>query len=172
MSNIRNLWGNLSIEEYTQNPLKNPSILLKEQANLISQITKGLILGEVISVEYKLPEYQPSSVEQLLVNKYVVKSIPPIPNKSSSINNPNDSQNQNFSQILRLKVPSLNNYTYSLLQIIYNITDFYPVIVYNFVNGNQPERCNNEEEFLSVLESILSSEQVHHVIQVLLSQIV
>ena len=70
--------------------------------------------------------------------------------------------------ILRLRVPQLENYTYSLLRIDHPIT-FYPLDVFDFVNDEEFE-CVNEEDFLKDLKKILSSRGVMQVLSALITQ--
>ncbi|MGK7943560.1 MAG: hypothetical protein AB4058_03745, partial [Microcystaceae cyanobacterium] len=164
---------NLEIEEYTKNPLKNPHTILKEQATLISQMTKGLILGEVVSGDYQVDIRETPFVTPI-EKELVATNLPTLKIGQYVIKKPDNDKNrhQKMSKIFRLKVPSLNNYTYSLLQIIYPITSFYPIFIYSFVSDNHPTKsCSDEQEFLSALENILSSEKVHQVIKALFSQI-
>ena len=42
-ANIKNLWGDLPVEE----TIRTPYVMLKEQANLLTEATNGLLIGEV-----------------------------------------------------------------------------------------------------------------------------
>jgi hypothetical protein len=104
-----------------------------------------------------------------------------------------------FVIILRIKAPSLNNYTYSVLEAQYSIK-LYPVFVKNLASDsfkklenleanklrlglmsaveypgwleNQGYRqCSSEEELEKTLGEILSSPEVRRVISALLAQI-
>jgi hypothetical protein len=155
MTSNKNLWGDLpSIET-----IRTPYTLLKEQASILTEITKGLLIGEVI----------------------------------------HNQKDKLFVLILRIKAPSLNNYSYSVLEVQYPI-NLYPVFVKNFasVNFNSVEKnlmntannplmslvdyggwlenqgyskCSSEEEFENTLGQILSSQEVKRVISALLAQI-
>jgi hypothetical protein len=75
----------------------------------------------------------------------------------------------NFSYELNVVVPRLNNYTYTIVTATHQI-DLYPVRVY--VNTTQRwQSCENEQNFVSVLEAILSSKEVKRILSRLLSQV-
>ncbi len=155
MTSKKNLWGELPNTE----AIRTPYTILKEQASMLSEITNGLLIGEVI-------------------------------------HNPKDNF---FVMILRIKVPSLNNYTYSVVEVQHSIK-LYPVFVNNFASdnfnnleknlknaANNPlmslvdyggwlenqgySKCSSEEEFEKALGDILSSQEVKRVISALLAQI-
>ena len=70
---------------------------------------------------------------------------------------------------LHIVVPTMNNYTYEILEVTYPMK-LYPLRV----NSNFSDRtveCKNEEEYLKTLEIILSSDGVKEIIQVLISQV-
>jgi hypothetical protein len=74
-----------------------------------------------------------------------------------------------FSNELNVLVPRLNNYTYTILTATHKI-DPYPVRV--LVNTTQRyATCEDEQNFINVLEAILSSKEVKHVLSRLLSQV-
>lgn len=130
MTSRKNLWGNLPDPE----TIRTPYTILKEQASILTEITKGLLIGEV------------------------------------SINNQKDNV---FTAILRIKAPSLNNYTYSVIQIEQPI-HLYPVTIANlFENrvGHRMARYSSEEEFENALGQILSSQDIQRIISGLLAQI-
>lgn len=78
---------------------------------------------------------------------------------------------KDFENTLRIKVPSLNSYTYSVLKVDYSIGT-YPLTMQNFM-GIEPkiETCENQEEFESCLEKILSSSEMKRIISSLISDI-
>ncbi len=141
MLSNKNLWGELPQSEN----IRTPYTILKEQASLLTEITKGLLIGEVnISPE----------VDD------VIKFASSILGERS----------QSFVAFLRIKAPSLNNYTYSVVKIQYPIK-LYPVLVKSLVVENFQRECSSEEEFEKALGQILSSQEVKQVISALLAQI-
>jgi hypothetical protein len=155
MTSKKNLWGELPKPE----TIRTPYTLLKEQASLLSEITKGLLIGEVT----------------------------------------NNQKDMFFVNILRIKAPSINNYTYSVVEVQYPIK-LYPVFVKNLTSdkfnnleknlmnaANNPlmgfvdsggllvqqgyNKYSSEEEFEKALGEILSSQEVKQVISALLAQI-
>lgn len=157
MTNEKNLWGELPNAE----AIRTPYTILKEQGSILSKITHGLLIGEVV-------QYQKDKL---------------------------------FVLILRIKAPSLNNYTYSVVEVQYSIK-LYPVFVKNLASDSFKEldsweanklmggirtkstaeylgwlenqgdsTCSSEEEFENALGEILSSPEVKQVISALLAQI-
>ena len=161
MTSKKNLWGELPKPE----TIRTPYTILKEQASILSEITNGLLIGEIT----------------------------------------NNHKDNFFVNIFRIKVPSINNYTYSVVEAQYPIK-LYPVFVKNLTsdNFNNLEKFRNleknlmnaannplmsvvdpggllvqqgyskyssEEEFENALGQILSSQEVKRVISALLAQI-
>ncbi|HEY9668988.1 MAG TPA: hypothetical protein V6C91_19415 [Coleofasciculaceae cyanobacterium] len=150
MTSKKNLWGELPKPE----TIRTPYTILKEQASILSEITNGLLIGEVI----------------------------------------NNSKDKFFVNILRIKAPSLNNYTYSVVEVQHTIK-LYPVFVKNFnsdpitnatdlidslrIDLRHPglledqgyKKYSSEKEFENALGQILSSQEVKQVISALLAQI-
>ncbi|AFZ17530.1 hypothetical protein [Allocoleopsis franciscana] len=150
MSSKKNLWGELPNPE----TIRTPYAILKEQASLLSEITNGLLIGEVI----------------------------------------NSQNGKFFVKILRIKAPSLNNYTYSVVEVqhliqlypvfvknltsdpLTNATDFIQSLMgdlkgYGLLEKQGYNKCSSEEEFENALGEILSSQEVKQVISALLAQI-
>ncbi|MFN8512567.1 MAG: hypothetical protein U0232_16585 [Thermomicrobiales bacterium] len=69
---------------------------------------------------------------------------------------------------LYLLAPALDNYLYKVLEIRHDL-QMYPVEVISSVAENIPP-CQNEQELLVVLETILSSPKIHRVIAALITQ--
>ncbi|MDP8965455.1 MAG: hypothetical protein M3O33_16020 [Cyanobacteriota bacterium] len=155
MTSKKNLWGELP-EPETIHP---PYTILKEQGSILSEITNGLLLGEIT----------------------------------------NNQKDNFFVNILRIKAPSIYNYTYSVVEAQYPIK-LYPVFVKNLTSdnfnnleknlmnaANNPlmsfvdsggllvqqgySKYSSEEEFENALGQILSSKEVKQVISALLAQI-
>ncbi|MEM9543420.1 MAG: hypothetical protein AAGA60_28495 [Cyanobacteria bacterium P01_E01_bin.42] len=125
----------------TSENLRTPYTILQEQASILSESTQGLLLGEVVPMPYTNRPYLSLS--------------------------PNQRQ---FYGVLRIKVPSLTNYTYSLLEVEYPIQT-YPIFVRNLAGEDDKYECEDEEGFKAAVKDILSSDEVRQVIAILLSQI-
>ena len=126
MTSKKNLWGELPNVE----TIRTPYTILKEQASILSEITNGLLIGEVV------------------------------------VNNQKDT----FVMTLRIKAPSLHNYTYSVVEVHQPI-QLYPVVVINLLVERRGGKYSSEEEFENALGEILSSQEVKGVISGLLAQI-
>lgn len=122
---VKDLWGELPPVEN----IRTPFTILKEQANLLSRKTKGIVVGEVerseVSIKF-LPDHSPISVVYL-----------------------------------KARVPSLGNYSMTLLQVKYDTSaSTYPVLISSFIQDEPSMKCDNEEEFISALHHLLSSEPI------------
>ncbi len=121
---------------------RTPYTILKAQASKLTEKTNSLLIGEA-------------------------KSSPQIayPGRREVGVDPDSQQTQLFVAYLQIKVPSLNNYTYSVLKIQYPFPDFYPVLVTSFAAAEDREcECKSEAEYENALGKILSSSDVKRVI--------
>lgn len=78
------------------------------------------------------------------------------------------SKNNIFSCHLRITVPALGHYIYNVLKINYPIEEIYPVTVIS--DQEEKYECQDVDEYEEVLGKILSSEQIKHIISLLLAQ--
>ncbi|MEQ9232960.1 hypothetical protein [Coleofasciculus sp. E2-BRE-01] len=151
MTKTKDLWGDLPSAE----TIRTPYTILKEQASILTEKTNSLLIGEVKSspqIEYPDRREYPGRREVLV--------------------DPDSQQTQFFVSYLRIKIPSLNNYTYSVLQIQYPLPDLYPVWVTSFAAAEDREcECKTEAEYENALGNILSSSDVKRVISGLLAQV-
>jgi len=83
-----------------------------------------------------------------------------------------------LSYMLEIVAPKLDNYSFGVLIISYEINMIYPVKLEPLVKPDgddydewEPFKCGSEDEFLGDLKMILGSEEVRKVIQRLLSHI-
>jgi hypothetical protein len=127
MSTVKNLWGELPLGKV----VRTPAIILREQAAQLTELTKGLLEGEVIS--------QKSDSKQLPF----------------------------FSRLL-IVAPALDGYKFVIMDTYHDLM-LYPVSVDDRVTGIEYE-CEDEDSFIRVVGSILSSDAVHTAIAALLSQ--
>lgn len=74
-----------------------------------------------------------------------------------------------FSYDFDVVAPALNRYRYRLFSISHGI-DFYPLFVGSAVLNSNRFQINNEDEFLSALEKIFSSEKTKSIIGSLIAQ--
>ena len=133
---------NLWGEIVAETKLKLPVTILNEQATILGEVTNRIL-------------------------EAVVEST--VPSKKGLL-----------SYGLFIVAPALNNYKYNVLDIEHDIVFAYPVSVYDVVgpsdvldiDESDAEKvvCNSEEEFLQKLGQLLSSEQVHKIIESLIAQ--
>ncbi len=118
------LWGELpDVEE-----IKTPFVILKEQAELLTEKTDGLLVGEATQ-----------------------KQI-----------------GQGFQCMLDIVVPTLNNYKYRVLSLVYKMT-LYPL---NLSPANKPSvSCSDEDEFKKELGNIFKFQETQDVISKLLAHV-
>lgn len=155
---------------------------MTNQKNLWGELPKP----ETIRTPYTLLKEQASILSEITNSLLIGEVI-------------NDQRDKFFVNILRIKAPSINNYTYSVVQVQYPI-QLYPVFVKNLTSdkfnnleknlmnaANNPligfvdpggllvqqgyNKYSSEEEFENALGEILSSEEVKQVISALLAQI-
>jgi len=131
MSTTDNLWGEIP----SQQEVRAPIVILREQASKLGELTNMSLVGNVqITRDYA-----------------------------------------SISMILRIIVPSLDNYEYDVLKATHEALS-YPVKVYDFndtlatAKSWEPIKCENEVEFIKVVKGILTSETTHKVIASLLAQ--
>lgn len=122
----KNMWGNL---DYLDD-IRTPTTYLKEQGNLLSEKTGGLLKGDVLNTSVRDADHTESE--------------------------------------LHIIVPTANNYRYGLLKVKYLIKGMYPLQITDYAN-DQKHECRDEEEFLSTLESVLSSKSVMEILGTLFS---
>lgn len=82
----------------------------------------------------------------------------------------NVSKQREIQVTLLIKAPSLNNYTYWVLEVGHPI-ELYPLSVKDLAGTNPQLDCSSEEEFEQALGNILSSKEVKRVISALLAEI-
>lgn len=129
MPSSRNLWGNIPVAENLSN---SPRQLLQEQADILTKITNGKLVGEL---------------------------------------SPTFPKGQDFSVMLRIKVLSLQNYIFGILEVEYPI-DSYPLRLMNHTQNELISvTCSNYEEYEHELETILNSSRVKQVLSILLSEV-
>ncbi len=147
---VENLWGNLPVED-----VRTPHVILREQASILTKATDGLLVGKVIKEKFKniqLPSsgligHLKTSVSQETQDKY------------------------SFISRLEITVPSINNYSISIVQIDYPLK-MYPLRIRSSITDEyQYKECQTESEFNERLAKILSSADVKRIIAGLLTEI-
>ncbi|MDM8551512.1 hypothetical protein QUF72_15605 [Desulfobacterales bacterium HSG2] len=141
---------------------KTPFTILWEQASLLQKKTKFL-QGRVRNVACTVKIKKRS---ELLSPEY----------ESSDANRTGQ---KNLCYILEIVVPRLDNYSFGVLIISYNIDTIYPVDIEPLVIPDDDEydywesfSCATEANFLEGLKEILGSNEVKKVIQRLLAHII
>ncbi len=76
---------------------------------------------------------------------------------------------RSFSHTFSLTCPCLINYAYFLIRIRHAIDQFYPAQVFLSDNEGAIVECDNEENFMLTLKDILNDQQLHQVIETLMS---
>lgn len=78
-----------------------------------------------------------------------------------------------FGCNLEIVAPRINYYTYEVLKVAFDPVLIYPVAVFSNILGDGENRlcaCDVEDEFMSVIGKILSSDKIAKVIEALLAQ--
>ncbi len=155
MNTQKDFWGDLQSTDNIILPY--PYSSLKEQGELLSKKTNGLLIGELII------NNSPTSI----VNS--VLEITQITQKS--LTSPKTYPQPKFYYLFRIRVPSLNNYTYYVLEVQYPV-NIYPVYIWDLtIEESYSQKCDNQEQFDQIIESILGSNTVKQTIFVLLEQL-
>lgn len=130
------------------------------QTSKIKNLWGDLPLEETIRTPYVILKEQASLLTEMtngLLVGYVEKK------RGASSNN--DSY-----CILRINVPSINNYSIDVVHIDYPIT-IYPSYISNLVTGQNDLMCETEQELNESLKNILSSDEIKKIISGLLSEV-
>ncbi len=106
-----------------------PLLILKEQGQLLSQKTRGLVEGFVTT----------------------------------------DGRSHDFHLTFYLRAPSLDNYTYNLLEIDHPL-ELYPLRISSDLLQDTLAEVDTEEQFVGVLRRILSSEQTKRIVNAIIAQ--
>ena len=139
---IKNLWGDLNLA--ITNSIRTPYVILKEQASWLTKSTNNLLIGEVDL--YQLPNIE-----------YITKTDKKLPNN-------------NAEYILRLKVPSLDNYTYSIFKVIYDLSS--PLVrVQTLMSTEDKEQKIKIKEFENYITQILTLTETQKLLAALINEI-
>ena len=120
--------------------VRTPRTILLEQAQYLSEETQGKLIGSVVEINHDL--------SRALVNPLAEKM---------------------FYIEFRIKVPALNNYTYTLFSVEHGI-NLYPANICVEVHP-EPIVCNNEEAFEEKLQHFFQSKYVRDILGKLISQV-
>lgn len=123
-----------------------PAVLLREQAALLAEKTKGLVRGEVTTTEQRF-----ESVEE-----YLQEAIPP-------------DGFVEYVHTLYLVVPALGNYRYALLTVRHDFQP-YPCVV-EYLPSRSSHKVEWERDFPPYLKFCLGRGETTRVIHALLSRI-
>jgi hypothetical protein len=150
MTSKKNLWGELPNPE----TIRTPYTILKEQASILSEITNGLLIGEVIN----------SQKDKFFVKILRIKA-PALNNYTYSV-----VEVQHTIKLYPVFVKNLTS------DPITNATDFIQSLTVDlkgsgFLENQGYKKYSSEEEFENALGQILSSKGVKHAISALLAQI-
>jgi hypothetical protein len=175
MDTRKNLWGDIP----NADELRTPYTLLKEQASLLTELTRGLLIGEI-----ERSQYYSDHLDNMVALGFRA-APPPLGSslrgvQSGSLGSfmkeqrePDRKEQKEPKPIsmlyLKIKVPTLNNYTISLLKVTYPI-ELYPAGVFSLID--QTERfCPDEEAFEQGIGEILASQKVRRIVSALLSDV-
>ena len=145
MDKSKSLWGELLAGDVSHTPLT----ILREQGDILTQMTKGVLEGIVSTTT--LPKALPSLAYNLTGVGAISGLLPSV-----------------LRATLSIIAPKLDGYIFQVLQVDYEL-DRYPVTVYDDVN-KIPYTCADEKAFVDAVKEVLSSEQVRKAIGLLLAQ--
>jgi len=156
---VKNLWGDLPVEEF-----RTPHVMLREQASILTEATNGLLVGTVVKEKFENTPLKDTSspsyaIKRVLATPEILKQLQP------------KEIEYVFTSRLEIIVPSINNYSISIVQIDYPLK-MYPLKILSTVTDDyRYQKCETEEEFNQKLEEILSSSDVKKIIAGLLTEI-
>jgi hypothetical protein len=127
-----------------------PVVILREQASLLAERTRGLVRGEVESAETPADELE----------EYVADALKP--------------ENRiEFTHTLLLVAPALENYRYALLSVKHDFQPYPCKATFHpnpsLSTATEPD-VSGEQEFVSWLKHVLASRETRRVIQALIYQ--
>jgi hypothetical protein len=160
MKTKKDLWGDI---ESTKNvTLPYPYTCLKEQGELLREKTNGLLIGELVINDAPIYNRPSNNILENLENRTV--RDPSTEVRKNPVSQPE------FCYYFIIKSTALRNYHYYVLEIASkNIP--YPVYITDLTKEDiDPKKCDNQEQFYEMIESILSSNIVKQTIAMLLEQ--
>ena len=150
---VKSLWGDLPVEE----SIRTPHVILKEQASILTEATNGLLVGKVVRENFK--------ATLLILPKHAISF-----ETFKDLQKKQEKQKQyTGTSRLEILVPSINNYSISILDVDYP-PKMYPLrIMSSITDEYQYKECQTESEFNEKLAKILSSPDVKRIIAGLLT---
>jgi hypothetical protein len=127
-----------------------PVAILREQAEVLKEKTKGLIQGLV-----QLSNAPSGSFDD-----------PGQPWTTATSTIPTGKESGSFFHTFYLVAPSLDSYSYRLFGVRHPL-ESYPLEIYF---DEKKRVCHNEDEFIQQLKEVLSSEKTKKVVKAILSQ--
>lgn len=146
---IRDLWPS----DIPASAITPPIAILREQAQLLSKKTHGLLLGEIASTTVRGPMSRPlegSGAEMLGQALRTAYGL-------------------NMLHTFHIVAPALDNYRYALLSVRHDYY-LYPAVL-SFHPTGQDITANSEDEFQEQLAALLAHEETMRVLGSLLAQV-
>lgn len=122
-----------------------PNIIMEAQAQNLTEATNGLVVGEITTKTLST------------VSIYIISQVSPI------TRNPNI-----WECTLNATVPKLN-YRLQIMKIVFSALEFYPLILNDYINGEEYE-VDSEDDLKNKLEEIIPSPNMTKVINNLMVQ--
>ena len=161
-SKIDNLWGDLPVED-----VRTPHVVLREQASILTEMTKEKLIGRVVKEKFgNVP-----NTSSVFSETVAIAAQPRLLTPERLAQLKQRQIEYVFSSRLEILVPSIDNYSISIVQIDYPLK-YYPLRIMNLVTDDYRfDKCHTEAELNRALASILSSAEVKRIIAGLLSEI-
>ena len=143
------LWGDIPEAKDVITPLE----ILREQAKLLAQKTRGKLTANINRFNKSLSNNETDAILSAMANSTKPNT------KLLSLD---------FHYSFELIAPALNNYAYSILEIAHDI-ELYPVFVFDW-SSKKTYQCNDAATYHHCLATILQAEKTRNVIASLLKQ--
>ena len=145
-NNVVDLWPDIDVDRINE---KSPHFILKQQAEILGEKTKGIVEGRVDSLEKEVVE------------------------KSEALKNVMGIEEFHFLYGFALRAPALGNYMQPLFLLAYPV-QLYPCFIGDVYGALSPtgqvHTVADEQELMGVLREIFSSNKTQKTIQALISQ--
>ncbi len=141
----KSLWGDMPKD---QDLPDIPSKILKEQGEILTEATSGILIGEIKGNVIAIA----AADDGIWLQKTATDT----------------SGSELFVVSLRIKVPALNGYIFEVLSIEHSI-ELYPVTIRDYLNVTSTT-CRNVDEYEQALTKVLSSKKVKSAVATLLAQ--
>jgi UDP-2,3-diacylglucosamine pyrophosphatase LpxH len=136
-----------------------PVAILREQASLLGEKTKGMVEGEVTTTKIPPSAHLSKNASTVFLSEGNRYDIP----KSFALKEPT------LVHSFYVKVPALDNYRYLLLTVLHG-PELYPLAL-SYLITDEAVEARSYDEFVQLLRGLLSRDETVRLIQSLVAQV-